>query len=108
MLWLLCFFFQAEDGIRDLYVTGVQTCALPIYVHPFLTFRQLGRDALPDALNRFLRRSANEAAWNGFEQAEIGRASCRERVEIPVVAVSLKITHEDAMTVAATQNYTHG
>src|SRR6266576_4263364 len=24
------FFFQADDGIRDLYVTGVQTCALPI------------------------------------------------------------------------------
>src|SRR5204862_5001236 len=29
-VWLLFFFFQAEDGIRDLYVTGVQTCALPI------------------------------------------------------------------------------
>src|SRR2546430_13528969 len=28
--WL--FFFQAEDGIRDLTVTGVQTCALPIFV----------------------------------------------------------------------------
>src|SRR5690349_23996952 len=28
---LFFFFFQAEDGIRDLYVTGVQTCALPIY-----------------------------------------------------------------------------
>src|SRR5204863_5748049 len=27
---LFCFFFQAEDGIRALYVTGVQTCALPI------------------------------------------------------------------------------
>src|SRR5256885_3449661 len=26
------FFFQAEDGIRDYKVTGVQTCALPIYV----------------------------------------------------------------------------
>src|SRR5437867_9548944 len=26
----LCFFFQAEDGIRDRTVTGVQTCALPI------------------------------------------------------------------------------
>ena len=25
-----CFFFQAEDGIRDRDVTGVQTCALPI------------------------------------------------------------------------------
>src|SRR5438046_10629104 len=33
------FFFQAEDGIRDWSVTGVQTCALPIYglfVHPFI------------------------------------------------------------------------
>src|SRR3954452_5197545 len=27
---MLCFFFQAEDGIRDADVTGVQTCALPI------------------------------------------------------------------------------
>src|SRR2546428_8078541 len=27
---LVLFFFQAEDGIRDLIVTGVQTCALPI------------------------------------------------------------------------------
>ena len=27
-----CFFFQAEDGIRDRLVTGVQTCALPILV----------------------------------------------------------------------------
>src|SRR5690606_16947796 len=26
-----CFFFQAEDGIRDFHVTGVQTCALPIW-----------------------------------------------------------------------------
>src|SRR5690625_7968679 len=26
----MCFFFQAEDGIRDGHVTGVQTCALPI------------------------------------------------------------------------------
>src|SRR5687767_15705734 len=28
--YCLCFFFQAEDGIRDKLVTGVQTCALPI------------------------------------------------------------------------------
>ena len=27
----MCFFFQAEDGIRDYDVTGVQTCALPIF-----------------------------------------------------------------------------
>src|SRR5207237_4148983 len=30
------FFFQAEDGIRDSSVTGVQTCALPILLIPFL------------------------------------------------------------------------
>src|SRR5687768_13756975 len=29
-LWYFFFFFQAEDGIRDVAVTGVQTCALPI------------------------------------------------------------------------------
>src|SRR3712207_8418769 len=28
----LVFFFQAEDGIRDIGVTGVQTCALPIFI----------------------------------------------------------------------------
>ena len=31
MLLFFFFFFQAEDGIRDDLVTGVQTCALPIY-----------------------------------------------------------------------------
>src|SRR5690606_4150891 len=30
---LMIFFFQAEDGIRDFHVTGVQTCALPIYAN---------------------------------------------------------------------------
>src|SRR5256884_7058878 len=31
--WNFGFFFQAEDGIRDVAVTGVQTCALPISLH---------------------------------------------------------------------------
>src|SRR3712207_8843928 len=31
IMWMFFFFFQAEDGIRDIGVTGVQTCALPIY-----------------------------------------------------------------------------
>src|SRR2546430_13627074 len=36
----LFFFFQAEDGIRDLTVTGVQTCALPIFAHlSYTSFR---------------------------------------------------------------------
>src|SRR5256885_8429726 len=39
-MWLLCFFFQAEDGIRDYKVTGVQTCALPIsFLLPLLRWQ---------------------------------------------------------------------
>src|SRR5215216_351228 len=33
-----CFFFQAEDGILDDLVTGVQTCALPILGHCFVEY----------------------------------------------------------------------
>src|SRR5690606_40973342 len=33
------FFFQAEDGIRDFHVTGVQTCALPIFACQFTVTR---------------------------------------------------------------------
>src|SRR5256885_11072141 len=33
-MWPVFFFFQAEDGIRDYKVTGVQTCALPIWGQP--------------------------------------------------------------------------
>src|SRR5688572_32495269 len=41
------FFFQAEDGIRDLTVTGVQTCALPI--SSLTAFRRLDYEFLVDA-----------------------------------------------------------
>src|SRR5437764_10936722 len=54
-LFTLCcfFFFQAEDGIRDTSVTGVQTCALPICLvsHPELTLRPDA--ALPLVFNGF-------------------------------------------------------
>src|SRR5699024_11331820 len=46
------FFFQAEDGIRDRNVTGVQTCALPISLHqyevPASEIGELLMAALPD------------------------------------------------------------
>src|SRR2546422_6500209 len=41
------FFFQAEDGIRDVAVTGVQTCALPI----FITDTDLARDVVARGLD---------------------------------------------------------
>src|SRR5438034_11181006 len=42
-LCLLFFFFQAEDGIRDHCVTGVQTCALPISARSFGRARETAR-----------------------------------------------------------------
>src|SRR5216684_7047408 len=44
--WWRCCFFQAEDGIRDGAVTGVQTCALPISIH---SFQRVGQPNQPSA-----------------------------------------------------------
>src|SRR5690606_40678519 len=76
-----CFFFQAEDGIRDFHVTGVQTCALPIYV------RCLGIFSSRSELNLEHKSGNNDLSIdeNRVRRAlirEIGRASCRERVKI--------------------------
>src|SRR3712207_9125574 len=86
------FFFQAEDGIRDIGVTGVQTCALPICA-PLGGTRggaRLGR--APGHGGR--RRAPLEYRFvprpRVIGPIQIGRASCRERVQISVVAVSLK------------------
>src|SRR2546430_15298258 len=46
---VICFFFQAEDGIRDLTVTGVQTCALPISAGDRARARHCRRHAISGA-----------------------------------------------------------
>src|SRR5256885_6825041 len=53
-LELNCFFFQAEDGIRDYKVTGVQTCALPISLAILvkLTRQWLGSGETPGGFER--------------------------------------------------------
>src|SRR2546426_12731717 len=78
------FFFQAEDGIRDYKVTGVQTCALPISGS-----RSCFRPRAPWSRRARIHRARRLPATNRGTP-EIGRASCRERVSISVVAVSLK------------------
>src|SRR5258708_26698573 len=74
------FFFQAEDGIRDDLVTGVQTCALPIYVdsskpqaYGLLGFAQLygSRDTV--SAERSMR-----AAIERSEERRVGK-ECRSR-----------------------------
>ena len=82
------FFFQAEDGIRDDRVTGVQTCALPIFVIRFCrrSYKRLfdvpaqGRDQI--LLRAFVFRAAafihqNDKGFMIFEQLE--QISFRDR-----------------------------
>ena len=45
------FFFQAEDGIRDRLVTGVQTCALPIY---FMGINVNKKNKIPRNIQRWM------------------------------------------------------
>src|SRR2546421_5524865 len=89
----LFFFFQAEDGIRDLIVTGVQTCALPI----LKTTRNSAKPLSAEAIARRADRGKDVSRFFKGEgrmvqpiqrvnvdvsasMLEIGRASCRERV----------------------------
>src|SRR2546430_7717742 len=89
----LIYFFQAEDGIRDLTVTGVQTCALPISVGEVVNLGNTEEITIEDLAHRVKERTASSSAIKyipydqayepGFEdmmRREIGRASCRERV----------------------------
>src|SRR5206468_6959124 len=89
LICLQLFFFQAEDDIRDLIVTGVQTCALPILAvtrnvvipsavgasrNLILMAPSISSTSLALPANR--RNARSNGRW------EIGRASCRERVKI--------------------------
>src|SRR5690606_39762642 len=47
----IVFFFQAEDGIRDFHVTGVQTCALPIFDQPLFDGARATKRDLVDYLD---------------------------------------------------------
>src|SRR5690606_39459022 len=66
-------FLQAEDGLRDFHVTGVQTCALPIYADIDQKMRRTSRRPLPrhhvttqDALVFGLVLGVLSTAWLGL------------------------------------------
>src|SRR5256885_12783699 len=92
-LFYFFFFFQAEDGIRDYKVTGVQTCALPISEAQSLpvdgyALLRLGPEAIVGfyLLVRFLRKGAilQRSLWQGLtgalrsEERRVGK-ECRSR-----------------------------
>src|SRR3712207_6502625 len=77
------FFFQAEDGIRDIGVTGVQTCALPIY-----------------PVDRAYHDHGGERAWRSLPQHGGDPAGRREEHEQAVDDTALlddaEIVQDDA------------
>src|SRR5256886_8796564 len=86
------FFFQAEDGIRDLTVTGVQTCALPISPADAWMAEQCDYLLAYEWDTYHAQRPIAYTNWPTLdplshsteptldEEQQIGRASCRERV----------------------------
>src|SRR5207244_4998123 len=69
------FFFQAEDGIRDDLVTGVQTCALPICLHP-----------LSPSLVRAVHRALLETGKEGVDALERPAPAIAARGNLEVLA----------------------
>src|SRR5699024_11829818 len=101
---LVIFVFQAEDGIRDRKVTGVQTCALPISAGRLLYSRSMPirppqitastirtvMESRSTSLTKSRHDSISFPSLSDFfygKDAEIGRASCRDRVERSVVVI---------------------
>src|SRR5205807_5984260 len=102
------FVFQAEDGIRDYKVTGVQTCALPILeaVNRLLVevseqqladeprMEELRRSMLARAVSYYKRFRAlhgdDPRLRAEMAEAKIGRASCRERGKLAAASGTWK------------------
>src|SRR5258706_11826389 len=91
LVFCFFFFFQAEDGIRDWSVTGVQTCALPICRDSVRARGVAHPQDVGGRLNERIRAGAHgcragvvgaplEDHLTAGLPNEIGRASCRERV----------------------------
>src|SRR5437660_11676314 len=89
------FFFQAEDGIRDGHVTGVQTCALPI-----LPKGVKRGDPRAEKRRRFSARGSPRLTPFGTAEpgraTQIGRASCRKEGSSPGTTQNLTIDSTDA------------
>src|SRR5207248_7265769 len=103
----LFFFFQAEDGIRDRTVTGVQTCALPIsspfpgYVPIAISPFSSGGDAegcgaTGSPRSASTARTAAAKPMMATRIPKIGRAACREEEQSSEGAGAL--TQKEALT----------
>src|SRR5258708_36171956 len=77
---VLIFFFQAEDGIRDDLVTGVQTCALPIYPRIVI--------GVPSEITQVEKRAVSESAY----RAKASEVHLVEQAMVAAIGAGLPIT----------------
>src|SRR3712207_8990187 len=70
----MCFLLQAEDGIRDIGVTGVQTCALPIY--------EPGDEAKPDDAAAADDTADDDDTTDGEPKDEADDAKSKDEPEV--------------------------
>src|SRR5256886_12069309 len=85
------FFFQAEDGIRDLTVTGVQTCALPILLSALpegVDFEPYLRN-LDASIGRNLLASLPKSAAKGEKGVVVVRVQIQNDGSLPDTAVRI-------------------
>src|SRR5438132_14232936 len=83
---LFDFFFQAEDGIRDHCVTGVQTCALPIY--PAEAKRLLAAAGYGGGIDLQL--------WRAAANVELSRVAEAIQAQLEPVGVRVELVERDA------------
>src|SRR5690606_39753601 len=102
------FFFQAEDGIRDFHVTGVQTCALPILEAGDVSLPTgilqewpVGTPMTIQSLATLMISISDNTATDVLlrvagRDTEIGRASCRERRQSAAAGEAVQQTHGES------------
>ena len=77
-VFFFVFFFQAEDGIRDLIVTGVQTCALPILATHYGNWEYLSTMSLITDVSYYGSYTRIRNPYFRSEERRVGK-ECRSR-----------------------------
>src|SRR5229473_7459404 len=113
IMFYFFFFFQAEDGIRDKLVTGVQTCALPIY-------RRHEEDGQPEEVGKLRQQDDDQDRHQedaeerqrmrkvpDFDSNRLGRGNRPWAIEERRRSVGSGQRHQRVSFVSATSEYMH-
>src|SRR2546429_5269256 len=94
LLLIVVFFFQAEDGIRDVAVTGVQTCALPISAFAIVLYVARRRASYEDLDQRIRSEAELSAAILGESYRARGALVTYDSTGKPALVADIKAVLE--------------